>query len=224
MSGAFSSLRGRGGLLFDEDFDAPPPDPDDPEIIEPMYSAAELLAAREEAARESRAAVLAEIDTSTRTALGLALAQISGQLAAARAEAAAIAEQNSEAVASLLLNCFATAFPVLAARHGSAETAAVLRALLPALHHEPKITVRVNPHLIAALTEEFLSSDSDLAARVRLIPTDAVALGDVRVAWDHGSAARDTMSLWNQIETILAPAGLLNAATPPTIKENDLGQ
>src|ERR1700690_2846544 len=115
MSGAFSSLRGRGGLLFDEDFDAPPPDPDDPEIIEPMYSAAELLAAREEAARESRAAVLAEIDTSTRTALGLALAQTPGQLAAGRAEAAAIAEQNSEAVASLLLNCFATAFPVLAA-------------------------------------------------------------------------------------------------------------
>ena len=37
--------------------------------------------------------------------------------------------------------------------------------------------------------------------------------GDARIAWDNGAAARDTASLWGQIETILAPAGLLQRRT-----------
>ena len=82
------------------------------------------------------------------------MTEIAEQLAAARAEAAAVAEQSSEAIARLLLDCFATAFPALSARHGASEVAAVMHLVLPALHREPKITVRINPHLIAAMTEE----------------------------------------------------------------------
>ena len=58
---------------------------------------------------------------------GRALAEIAAQIAAARAEAASIAEQSAEAIARLLLDCFAAAFPALSARHGPGEVAAVLR-------------------------------------------------------------------------------------------------
>jgi hypothetical protein len=221
MSDAFSSFRGSGVLLFDEDFDIPPPS-SEPEVIEPLFTAAELHAARDEAARESRDATLAEIDATGRAATGLALTEIARQITAARADIVSNAEQSSEAIARLLVNCFATALPALGARHGPAEVVAVLRQILPVLHREPRISIRVNPHLVETLTKEFHSADADLAARLRLIPTDAVALGDARIDWENGSATRDTAALWTQIENILAPAGLLH--TRQTTKDHDLGE
>jgi len=218
---AFSSTFGSGVLLFDDDFDIPPRE-SEPEVIEPLFTAAELFAARNEAASESRDATLAEIDTTGRATACLALTEIARQIAAARADAVSIAEQSSEAIARLLLDCFAATLPALSARHGPDEIAAVLREILPVLHREPKIIVRVNPDLVEGLTEEFLSLDGDLAARVRLLPTDTVAQGDARMSWENGSATRDTAALWAQIENILAPAGLLNARQ--TTKGHGLGE
>jgi flagellar biosynthesis/type III secretory pathway protein FliH len=219
MAQAFSTSGGAGVLLFDEDFDLPPPPPE-PEVIEPLFTAAELLAARDEAARDSRDSALAEAEASMRAAVSRGLTDIAAQLTAARTEAASIAEQSAAAIARLLFDCFATAFPALSARHGAGELAAVLREILPALHREPKITIRINPHLIPAMTEEIHALDADLATRVRLIPTDAVAAGDARVVWENGAATRSADSLWQQIEGILAPAGLLNAKQ--TVKEHEL--
>jgi flagellar biosynthesis/type III secretory pathway protein FliH len=209
---AFSSIR-PGIILFDEDFDLPPR-ADEPEVIEPVYSIRELNEAREAAAADSRERALAEADGSARMMASRALTAIAAQLETARAEAASIAEQSSEAIARVVMSCFASAFPALAARHGEGEVAALLREILPALHREPTITVRVNPHTAAAMTAEIDALDTDLAARVRLVPTDAVSPGDARINWENGAAARDAVSLWRQIENILAPAGLLNSADP----------
>jgi flagellar biosynthesis/type III secretory pathway protein FliH len=218
MAHAFSS-RGSGVLLFDEDFDLPS-SPPEPEVIQPLFTAAELMAARDEAARDSHDSAVAEADASARVSTSRALVEIAAQLTAARADAASIAEQSAEAIARLLLDCFAAAFPALSARHGAGELAAMLREILPALHREPKITVRISPHLMPSMTEEIHGLDADLAARVRLIPTDAVAPGDARVTWENGAATRSSVSLWKQIESILAPAGLLNAKQ--TVKEHEL--
>jgi flagellar biosynthesis/type III secretory pathway protein FliH len=219
MAHAFSSAGGPGALLFGEDFDLPPPSRK-PETVVPLYSAAELAAAREQAANESRDKALAEADQSDRAAVSRTLAQIAAQLDAAREEAASIADQSAEAIARLLLDCFAAAFPSLCARHGAGELGAILREILPALHRQPRITVKVNPRLVPAMAEEIQCLDAELAARVRLIPTDAVASGDARVAWENGAATRDMTSLWNQIENILAPAGLLSVKQ--TAKEDEL--
>jgi flagellar biosynthesis/type III secretory pathway protein FliH len=208
-----------GVLLFDEDFDLPTKPPD-PEVIEPLFTAAELLAAREEAAQESRDRAIAEAEATAHIATGRALAEIARQVTAAREEIAAIAEQSAEAIARLLLGCFATALPALSAYHGAGEVAAVLQKILPALHREPKITVRINPDLVSAMTEELQSLDHDLAARVQLIAADAMAIGDVRVSWEHGAAIRCAASLWSQIESVLAPAGLVNPEV--TAKEHEL--
>ena len=212
----FAPRGGPGVLLFDEDFDLPPPSAE-PEVIEPVYTVAELTAAREAAAQESRDRALMEAEGSGRAAARRALTEMAAQLGAAEAEAAAVAEQTSEAIARLLLDCFATAFPALSARHGANEVAAVVQSILPALHRESKIIGRVNPHLIAAMTEELGTLDAELVTRVRLVPTDALALGDARVTWDNGSATRDTTSLWRQIENVLTQAGLLNSEVPPNL-------
>jgi flagellar biosynthesis/type III secretory pathway protein FliH len=219
MARRFSSAGGSGVLLFDEDFDLPSKPPE-PEVIEPVFTAAELLAARDEAAQDSRDRAIAELEAASHITSSRALAEIAAQITAARDEAAAIAEQSAEAIARLLLDCFAAAFPALSVRHGAGELAAVLRQILPALHREPKITVRINPHLVPAITGELHSLDADVAARVRLIATDSMAVGDVRVTWEHGSATREAASLWRQIESVLAPSGLLNLE--PTTKEHEL--
>jgi flagellar assembly protein FliH len=221
MVRGFPSAGGSGVLLFDEDFDLPARPPA-PEVIEPVFTAAELMAAREEATQDSRDHALAEAEASASKASCRALTEIAAQITAAREEATSIAEQSAEAIARLLLDCFAAAFPALSARHGPGEVAAVLREILPALHNEPKITVRINPHLVPAVTEQLLSLDADLAARVRLVPADTVAPGDVRVTWENGAAIRDAASLWTQIVSILAPAGLLSFQQ--TAKEHELGQ
>jgi flagellar biosynthesis/type III secretory pathway protein FliH len=221
MAHKFPFSGGSGVLLFDEDFDLPTRQAE-PEVILPVFSAAELASARDEATQEGRDLATAEAEASSRAASSRCLAEIAAQMSAARAETATIAEESAEAIARLLLGCFATALPALSARHGAAELTALLRQLLPALRREPKIIVRINPHLVPAMTEEIHSLDADLSARVRLIPTDAVAPGDARITWDNGAASRDAASLWKQIENILAPAGLVN--TRQTVKEHELAE
>jgi flagellar biosynthesis/type III secretory pathway protein FliH len=208
-----------GVQLFDEDFDAPAK-PVELEVIAPLFTAAELMTAREEAAQESRDRAIAEVEGAARVASSRALAEIARQITAAQEEAAAIAEQSAESIARLLLDCFAAALPALSVRHGAGEVAAVLRTVLPALHHEPKIAVRMHPDLVVVMTEELHALDADLAARIRLIAADAMTVGDVRVTWEHGAAVRCAASLWRQIESVLAPAGLLNHES--TKKEHEL--
>jgi|HubBroStandDraft_1064217.scaffolds.fasta_scaffold47291_3 flagellar biosynthesis/type III secretory pathway protein FliH len=216
MADTYFSPRGAGVLLFDEDFDLPRRSAPslDPEVIEPLFTLAELKAACDEAALESREAALLEAKGHILAATGQALGSIAEQIAATRAELTSMAEQSSEAIVRLLLGCFATVFPALAARHGAGETAAILREILPALHHEPKITIRISPHIAASMAREIQALDGDLAAHVRLVPTDAMAPGDARITWENGAATRDAASLWSQIEAILAPAGLLNTTGP----------
>lgn len=201
-----------GVLLFDDDFDAPPPapPPPEPEIIEPSFTLADLEAAREAAAQYSREAALREAEAASHTLTRRALETLAEEVARTRAEAEQAAAETSEAVVRLLLDCFAAAFPVLSRRHGPDEAAALLHAILPALRHEPKIAVRVSPGLLVLMGAEIERFDQDLAAHVRLIPTDALPPGDIRVEWTNGMASRDASTLWSEIEAILAPAGLIN--------------
>ena len=199
-------------MIFEEDFDRPKaeaPAPD-PQPAEPVYSAADLQMVRAEALRDGHASGLAEADGVTAALARHALLTIAEHLDSVRDEAIALAEEAAESVAHLLMDAFAAAFPALCARHGEAEVRAVVRSVLPRLHDEPTIAVRASPHVTAALTDEITALDPDLLDRVRVIPTDAVPVGDVRIAWRAGSARRDTAGLWAEIENVLAPAGLLS--------------
>ena len=204
--------------IFGEDFDRPKAAEPSPEPVppEPVYSAADLQMARAEALRDGHAAGLAEADGVTAALARHALLTIAENLDATRAEATAIAEDAAEALAHLLMDAFAAAFPALCARHAETELRAIVRSVLPRLHEEPAITVRASPHVTEALTQEIAAVDPDLLDRVRVIPTDAVPEGDVRIARRAGNARRDTARLWAEIENILAPAGLLRGRpTPP---------
>ena len=208
--------------IFHEDFDRPQPPkpPPDPVPAEPVYTEADLQMVRTEALRDGHAAGLAEADGITAALARHALLTIAENLNAARADATGIAEEAAETIACLLMDAFAAAFPALCARHAEAELRAIVRSVLPRLHDEPAITVRASPHVTDALTEEIAAIDPSLLDRVRIIATDAVPEGDVRIAWRAGNARRDTAGLWAEIENVLAPAGLLTP-TRLTVRETE---
>jgi flagellar assembly protein FliH len=201
-------------LLFEEDFDGPvqppaPEPPPEPEVIEPVFTAAELKAAREEAWREADELARAELASARAAAVQLSLATIAEQLGQAAQDAHTMAEDSAEAIAQLLLAGFAAAFPVLSRRHGKAEVQAVLQRILPALDCEPKVSIRVSPELAVAVAGELEQLDPDIAALMQIVPVETMSPGDVRINWRAGQAVRDTARLWQEIEAVLAPNGLL---------------
>jgi flagellar biosynthesis/type III secretory pathway protein FliH len=201
------------GALFAEDFDLPAAVPE-AEVIEPVFSLGDLAGARAAALREGRVAGLAEAAAGDAAATRRAIEAIALQLADARDAAAALAEQTADAIARLLLDCLARALPAFCAHHGEAEVRAIVRSVLPALTQEQAITVRANPQIAPAIMHEMGGLDPELTARVQIVACDEMAPGDVRIAWRNGAAIRDAAALWEQVATILAPAGLLRTSAP----------
>jgi|SRR5579871_5857358 len=204
------------GALFAEDFGAEHPAPD-PEIIEPTYSAAELVEARETAWQDGHAAGLAEAAADHGAVLSGTMQDIATQLAAECQAAATRAEQSAEAIARLLFDCLAATFPALSAQYGDGEVQALIRIVLPGLIEETAISLRAHPRTIAALTAEIARLEPDLSERLQVIECNTMPPGDVRIAWHNGTATRNAAALWQQVTEILAPAGLLS--TEAAIKE-----
>ena len=78
-----------------------------------------------------------------------------------------------------MLGALTACLPALCGRHGAAEVSALARAVLPGLVDEPKVVVRINPHMLPTMQAEMASLDFELAERIQLLPTEAVMPGDV---------------------------------------------
>jgi flagellar biosynthesis/type III secretory pathway protein FliH len=192
-------------VLYIEDFDevlaAPEPRPQDtPEIIAPGYSAEDVESARD----EGRAAGLEEarterdaIQAALRTA---ALTAIADGLAAARADAAAIAARAADDIAGAMLALLSACLPATAAKLAQDEVTALLRALLPPLAREPGVSISVHPDLLPAITGHVAGfGDVTVAA------DGSLAASDVIIAWRDGQAKRDWAALWRDVTAALAP-------------------
>jgi hypothetical protein len=207
------------GVLFAEDFDEPPPlratrpapPPAAPEPPPPPPPP-DIAAIRRAAFEEGAASARAEIDAGAARDGEMTrrmLAEIANALGDAAMEHARLAEASAEAIARLALGMLAALLPALCERHGAAEVAALAGAVLPSLAHAPQVTIRVGPHAMAGLREELARLDPELRARIIVTPSDAIAQGDVRIAWQDGCAARHSAGLRQAILDTLAPLGLL---------------
>ena len=206
----FTALTGNG-VLFAEDFDLPEGEQPaaEPEVVEPVFNQVQMAAAKtgsfDEGYLAGRAALIEEDAVGLRQAVIMLVAELED----ARETARLLGEQAAEEIARLLLAALGAVMPVLRAVHGDAEACGVARAVLPALSGEPEITIRTNPHTAPSLLAEIARIDPELPARVRMTPTDALARGDVRIAWRDGLAVRDGAALWREVAAILVPQSLL---------------
>jgi flagellar biosynthesis/type III secretory pathway protein FliH len=205
--------------LFAEDFDQQSgitvlDPPDEPDLIAPSFTQEAVETAREAAYAEGYSRGLSQATQDRAEIASQLLAGIARRLADAEAAAREAAEASALAVAELLMNSLAALFPTLCARHGAGEVAALARTVLPALDREPRISLRVSPHVLPELEAELDRLDPELRARLTVIATDAVPPGDVRIAWQDGAAGRDGAALWAQIAATLAEYGLAAPEIP----------
>lgn len=212
------------GVLYAEDFDeadAPLPagPAAEPEIIDPTFTLAELDAARAEGCREGERRALLDRRTSAALASGAALAALAAAMGGAREEARRIAEAAAEALSRTALSVLGGALPALCSRHGEGEVRALVRQLLPMLAREPRAIVRLNPHTLPGVQQELAGADPELAARITLIPADALLPGDLRASWDEGALTRDSAAIQAAMQRALAELGLAEAA-PSTAGQN----
>ncbi|MGE4044425.1 MAG: hypothetical protein AB7F35_06205 [Acetobacteraceae bacterium] len=219
MSPSHAPFPAQMAVLFEEDFDQPPaPEtPPEPEIVEPSFSGADMEAVRAEGWQEGHTAGLAAAEATSESVARQALSRIAEQAELARSEVTALVETNAEAIAQLLMDAFAAAFPSMCAKHGAPELRRAVQKIIPPLRKEPRITVRVCPQMAADVTDEISRLDPEMQPRIQVIATETMRPGDIRVNWEDGEGTRDTARLWNEIYDILAAEGLISPRA--TIKE-----
>lgn len=218
------------GVLYAEDFDeadaAPMPagPAAEPEIIDPTFTLAELEAARAEAREEGERRALQDRRTNAAQASAEALAALAATTSEAREEARLFAEAAAEALSRTALSLLSGALPALCSRHGEGEVRALVRQLLPMLAREPRAVIRVNPHSLPGVQHELAGADPELAARITLIPTDALLPGDLRASWDEGALTRDSAAIQAAMQRALAELGLAEPALPSIAASFTAGQ
>jgi flagellar assembly protein FliH len=205
-----SFRRGAPGILYVEDFDAPPrrETPGVPDIVTPGFTHADVEAAREEGFQAGLATAQAEhhaVQTELHTA---ALTAIGEALAAARGEAAAVAQHMADELAATMLALLAAALPAAAATLAAPEIAALLACVLPPLKREPALAVRVHPAVLAETEAAIARIWPRPTTRVTTTPDASLAPSDVVVTWAEGEAHRVTKTLWEELRVALAPCAL----------------
>jgi flagellar assembly protein FliH len=201
------------GILYAEDFDAPPdeaaPEPEPPPPPEPVFSAADLEAARAAGHEAGFAAAKYDAEALRADLHVAALQSLADAMAATRKEAAEIAEQRAQALSGAVMAVLSAALPHVTETHASAELTAVLEALLPGLQAEPVLRVRVHPDLEACVRQVWQSLSQDEPAGDLQLTADAgLARGDIRLSWADGRAMRNTAEIWEGIRQALAPLNM----------------
>jgi len=169
---------------------------------EPVFSAAELDAARREAFVEGEAAGRAEQARANTAALAQAstvlaqeIAAVTQSLAGQQATLAADAATLGHTVARRLCEALAAALPL-------AEMTAMVTACLQDLKDEPRIVVYAAPDLLddARPLFEATAAAQAFPGRLIVLADQALARGDVRIEWAHGGILRDMGALMRTVD------------------------
>ncbi len=191
--------------LFIEDFDSVAPEPEPP-APDPAACAAEYARGLADGEAAATVAAITAADAAART-LAAACAT---EFARAEASLAAMAEAAADQLARLVFAALDALVPSICAACGPAEQAALARLMLPRLHREPSLRLRLHPQDIGALQTELAALDSDLTDRVAIAPNPQMAPGDLRIAWQDGALLRDTGAIWRELADTLRQFGFLD--------------
>lgn len=190
-------------VLDDADPQEAPPEPPPPITAAMLAEACE--AAREAGLSQGRAEAAAEREA-VRDAMTASL--LAGLRDADTRLRAAVDEAGSRLV-GLVLAMLDAGFPALRARHGAAELERFTRDVVALLGQEPRIVIRIHPSLASNLDDVLAGLEQERRDAILVEPRDTLPPGDVRIAWRHGLAVRDTAALHKRLADILAPLGLV---------------
>lgn len=228
---AHTTMAPTGGILFAEDFDLsdllPNPaernevDESASEIIEPVYCAANLEAARMDGFAAGQIAALELAEIRRHEATNAALASIVRYLAEQRDSATSLTEATLDSVGKTLFACLVALLPATCARHQAGEVASLVRQTFAGMVAESSLRVAVAPDAIEDIRTALTGLDSSLLSRINLVPQSGLQGGDARIVWvdTNGSsissgngASRNARKTRELIIEILTGLGLLDPA------------
>lgn len=156
-----------------------------------------LAAARDEARRETEAKVRAAVTASIEHREAEALETIARRLAESQATYDAHIADCARHGRDLGLALARAIIPRALARAPLADIEAMLFDLVPRLHGQPRLELRVAPDLVeagrAALTR--LAETADYRGTIEVVADATLQEGDARLGWHHGAAERSLARL-----------------------------
>lgn len=203
-----------------------------PEDLPPVFSEADMAAARAEAHAAGKAEGLKDAARSREQQTANMLRVIAESFAglfAAEDGRERVFEEESVLLAKTMLS---TLFPAWNARLGQDEVRTAVLEILETCNRQSVITIELSPE-DAGPVEQALQShwhDPESAPRCRVLSHDALKTGQCRLSWADGGAVRDSGALAARIaatlESLLPPGrGADQHHTPPgqndAIKEGD---
>jgi hypothetical protein len=201
------------GILYIEDFDAPPPGaeaplPEPPPSTEPVFTAADVAAAHEAGRQRGLQAALSDAQLLQAQLQAAATQALADSITATRGLLEKLATQQAENTARTLFAILKAAIPHTMACHAKQELRAVIDSLAPGLRSEPELRVRAHPDL-ADFVRETLADILAAEGGVLSVSADStLAPGDIQLGWADGSAKRDCTAIYTEIANALAPLGL----------------
>ena len=200
------------GILYIEDFDAPAPAKPEaetkPEAAAPVFTALDIVAAREAGRQDGMQAALRDATLLQVQLQAAATQALTDAMAATRNSVERLVARRADDAARTALAILQAAIPHAMETHAKSEVQAVIAALLPGLRCEPELRVRTHPD-VADFVRELLADLLTDGSLVLSVSADETMLpGDIQLFWGEGSALRNCQSIYNDIVKALAPLRL----------------
>ncbi|HEX3575162.1 MAG TPA: hypothetical protein VHU42_11225 [Rhodopila sp.] len=178
--------------------------------VEPVFSQAELAAARQQGFDAGHAAGIAAATASRAAACKAAeikaIGVIASAMADARQESARVADLAAEALARTVVAAMDAVMPDLIRRSALNEVSAMLALVLPGLSREPAVRVEVAQEIAGSISATLGSLPTELSDKITVIGMNELRPGDTRVHWNAGYAGRQPAQVWQAVMDALQPA------------------
>jgi hypothetical protein len=206
------------GILFAEDFDdfsdaAQPPAHSASAPVAPVYTAGDIEQARREGYAEGHGAAKAEAAQCLTIATADCVAKLQAQFGQIGADAAAATELAIEAATQLLFSTLSALLPVLCRSHDASEIAGFVRDVITPMPPDIPMRILVTPCLVDSVQSAVTGKVPEFLHLLRVEPDERMPLGDARLRWEGGTAARHARRTQNAVCAILQKFELLEAMT-----------
>jgi flagellar biosynthesis/type III secretory pathway protein FliH len=202
------------GILYIEDFDAPPAAvakseaETKPEAIAPVFTAEDVAAARETGRQEGMQAALSDANLLQVQLQAAATQALADSMATTRCTLERLVARRADDAARTTLAILQAAIPRAMQTNAKGEVESVIAALLPGLRSEAELRVRTHPDLAAFVRELLADLLTDGAGVLSVSADETLLPGDIQLFWGEGSAVRDCRWIYNDIVKALAPLRL----------------
>ncbi len=178
----------------------------EPEIEIPTYSEEDIAQARQEGLNAGKEEARAETLNGIEMKISDSLDVIGNRLANLNQIQADSIARISEDAASLAFAVAKKIFPVLNEKGALEEVTTVIEDVLQRLVQEPRISIKVAIEQSEKIKERVDNyvQEKGFDGNISVIGEENLSLGDVTIEWSDGSASRNSASLIEEIDDIIA--------------------